>query len=301
LARVAGDAALARELDREADRIREATLGHLWDEETAFFLPQQADTDARIPVRELHGFFPFMAQLAPNEPRYVRALAALVDPGEFWARYPPVITSQVHYRNWTWEMDGMTRNIAPHPISMGARTLLQVLRHYDQSHVTPEHFMHLMARYNDLVYPRVHPNDPTWRPNVHEYYSQWEPHRLTPRPKPSDISHDFHSMYCSLIVEGVVGFTPRADDKIELRPLARQWPYFLLDRLRHRGHDLTVIWDLPDGDQRYAAYPEGFSLARDGQVLFTLPALDHVVYDPVTGAVAPAGEMSSLDPEPPSH
>jgi hypothetical protein len=276
--------ALALRLDREAERVRAATLGRLWDDDG--LLSTATAEPTHIPVRELHGFFPFMAQLAPNEPRYLRALAALVDPDEFWARYPPVITSQVHYRKWTWEMDGMTRNIAPHPISMGARTLLQVLRHYDQSHVTPEHFMELMARYNDLVYPRVHPNEPTWRPNVHEYYSQWEPHRLTPRPKPSDISHDFHSMYCSLIVEGVVGFTPRADDKIELRPLARRWPYFLLDRLRYRGHDLTIIWDLPDGDQRYASYPEGFSLARDGQVLFTLAALDHVVYDPVTGAVA---------------
>jgi hypothetical protein len=301
LARVVADAALALEFDREAERIRAATLARLWDDETAFFQAQQADTDVRIPVRELHGFFPFMAQLAPNEPRYVRALAALVDPGELWARYPPVITSQVHYRNWTWEMDGMTRNIAPHPISMGARTLLQVLRHYDQSHVTPEHFMHLMARYNDLVYPRVHPNEPTWRPNVHEYYSQWEPHRLTPRPKPSDISHDFHSMYCSLIVEGVVGFTPRGDDKIELRPLARQWPYFLLDRLRYRGHDLTIIWDRPDGDRRYASYPEGFSLARDGQLLFTLAALDHVVYDPLTEAVATGAAANVSDEERPSH
>lgn len=288
LAAIVNDTALASEFEREAARIQRATLDHLWDDAAGFFEPRRADNDERIPVRELHGFFPFMAQLAPNDPRYTRAIAAFVDPKEFWARFPPVITSQAHYRTWTWEMDGMTRNIAPHPISMGARTLLQILRHYDQSYATPDHFMQLMARYNDLVYPRVHPNDATWRPNVHEYYSQWEPYRISPRPKPSDISHDFHSMYCSLIVEGAVGFTPRADDKIELRPLARQWPYFLLDRLRYRGHDLTIVWDRPDGNKRYNAYPEGLSLAQDGKILFTVPALDHVVYDPATGSVATA-------------
>jgi hypothetical protein len=179
-------------------------------------------------------------------------------------------------------MDGLTRNIAPHPISMGARTVLQSLKHYDQSAVTAAHFMELMSRYNDLVYPRVHPNDPLWRPNVHEYYSKWEPYSQSSRPKPSDISHDFHSMYLSLVVEGVVGLTPRSDERIELQPMARDWSHFLLDRLRYRGHDLTIVWDRPDGTVRYDGYPEGFSLYIDGAVAFTRPELDHVVYDPAT-------------------
>jgi hypothetical protein len=226
-----------------------------------------------------------MTLLAPDEPRYTAALAALVDPNEFWARYPPVITSQRHYRTWNWEMDGLTRNIAPHPISMGGRTVLQVLKHYHQSAVTPDHFMELMSRFNDLVYPGVHPSDALWRPNVHEYYSKWEPYSQSPRPKPSDISHDFHSMYISLVVEGVVGLTPRSDERIELQPMALRWPYFLLDGLRYRGHDLTIVWDRPDGQVRYPGYPEGFSLYIDGALAFTRPDLGHLLYDPATRQV----------------
>jgi hypothetical protein len=205
----------------------------------------------RVPIRELHGFFPFTTLLAPNDPRYTAALQKLIDPTEFWARFPPVITSQKHYREWTWEMDGLTRNIAPHPISMGARTVLQTIKHYDSHGISADHFMELLRRYNDLVYPGVHPNDPLWRPNVHEYYSKWEPYAISPRPKPSDISHVFHSMYVSLIVEGAVGLTPRRDAIIELQPLARQWSYFLLDGLRYRGHDLTILWDQPDAQAHY--------------------------------------------------
>jgi hypothetical protein len=285
LARETRNATLAAEFDGIAERIRTPVLQQLWDDETHFFYPRRTPDHARIPIRELHGFFPFTTLLAPDEPRYLRAMEKFVDPDEFWARFPPVITSQYHYRRWTWEMDGLTRNIAPHPISMGARTLLQVLKHYHQSVITPDHFMELMTRFTSLMYPGVNPFDPLWRPNAHEYYSKWEPHQVSNRPKPSDISHDFHSMYCSLIVEGVVGLTPRSDAKIELQPAALHWNHFLLDRLRYHGKDLTIVWDRPDGQAHYRGYPEGFSLYVDGQRVFTRDHIGHVLYDPATGAV----------------
>jgi hypothetical protein len=97
-------------------------------------------------------------------------------------------------------------------------------------------------------------------------------------------------MYVSLVVEGVVGLTPRTDARIELQPMARQWSYFLLDGLRYQGHDLTIVWDRPDGAVRYSGYPEGFSLYIDGALAFTRPELEHVVFDPATREVAVAHE-----------
>ncbi|MBI4519134.1 MAG: hypothetical protein HY699_25365 [Deltaproteobacteria bacterium] len=288
LADSAGESALAAEMTQLAGNIRGAVLKQLWDPQSGFFYPQRAEDGQRIPVRELHGFFPFTMRLVPDEAAYRAALAKFVDPQEFWARFPPVITSTAHYRQWTWEMDGLTRNIAPHPISMGALTLVRALHDYHQDVITPGHLMELIARYTALMYPGVHPNDPAWRPNAHEYYSEWEPGSRSGLPKPSDISHDFHSMYNALVVEGIVGLTPRRDDRIELRPAALEWPYFVLDRLRYRGHDLTIVWDRPDGNVRYQGYPEGFSLHLDGQVAFTQPALAAVVYDPVARSVSPA-------------
>lgn len=191
-----------------------------------------------------------------------------------------------HYRDWKWTMDGLTRNIAPHPISMGALTAMHAIQNYHQSIVTPAHFMDLMRRYTELMYPRVHPGDASWRPNVHEYYSQWEPGARAPMPKASDISHDFHSTYNALIVEGVVGLRPRTDDLIELRPTALEWNYFALDRLRSRGRDLTIVWDRPDGTVRYEGFPEGLSLYIDGKLAFTRPTLEPLLYDPATGKVS---------------
>ena len=295
LARIAHNAALASEFDALANRIRAATLQQLWDDDTHFFYPQRAPDHTRVPIRELHGFFPFTTLLAPDEPRYLKALEKFIDPEEFWARFPPVITSQYYYRRWTWEMDGLSRNIAPHPISMGARTLLQVLKHYHQNIITPSHFMDLMGRYTALMYPGVNPYDALWRPNAHEYYSKWEPHQVSTHPKPSDISHDFHSMYCALVVEGVVGLTPRNDAKIELQPAALEWDHFVLDRLRYHDKDLTIVWDQPDGQIQYRGYPEGFSLYVNGQLAFTRDHLSHVIYDPSTATVE---EITGPSPEP---
>jgi len=285
LAQSVGDTALASEFSALAEKIREAALKSFWDPETGFFYPQNAGDHRRIPIRELHGLFPFAMRMAPDDPQYHSALAKLVDPSEFWSRYPPVITSMAHYRQWTWTMDGLTRNIAPNPISMGALTAMRAMQDYHQDIVTPAYFMDLMRRYSELMYPRVNPNDVTWRLNVHEYYSQWEPGARSTLPKASDISHDFHSMYNALVVEGVVGLRPRGDDLIELRPAAREWDYFALDRVRHRGRDLTIIWDRPDGRVRYDGMPEGFSLYIDGKLAFTRPTLDPVIYDPATGKV----------------
>lgn len=290
LARYAGEAPLEREFDAVAEKLRQTALDAFWDEQSQFFYPRRADNNARIPIRELHGFFPFLTTLAPDDARYTAALRYLVDPNEFWSRFPPVITSQAHYREWTWEMDGLTRNIAPHPISMGARLILQALRHYHNHPVTADHFMDLMERYNQLVYSGVNPYDPYWRPNVHEYYSQWEPYRLSPRPKPSDISHNFHSMYLSLVVEGAVGLVPRADDWLELDPLAKRWERFLLDGVRYRGHELTIVWDRPNGQRAYPQFEEGFSLFVDGVPAFHRAELGHIMYNLATKELREASE-----------
>ncbi len=266
LAGAAANQALAAEFAELAENIRSAAVRDMWDDDTTFFYPQRASDNQRAPIRELHGLFPFTTGMAPNREPYTRALARIVDPEEFWSRFPPVITSMHHYRQWSWDMDGLTRNIAPHPISMGGRTLIQAIRNYDQTAVRPKHVMELLRRYNDLVYPGVHPNDPIWRPNAHEYYSQWEPFAREPNPKPSDISHDFHSMWLSLVVEGAIGLVPHSDDVIEVDPMAKEWSYFLVDRLRYHGRDITIAWDRPgDGPPRYEGYPEGLSIRVDGK------------------------------------
>jgi len=54
-----------------------------------------------------------------------------------------------------------------------------------------------------------------------------------------------HSSYNDLIITGLVGLRPRADDVVEMNPLlpANIWDYFCLDNVRFHGRILTIIWD----------------------------------------------------------
>jgi len=54
-----------------------------------------------------------------------------------------------------------------------------------------------------------------------------------------------HSTFADLVITGVVGLVPRADNTIEIFPLLPDgvWNYFCLDGVNYHGHTLTIIWD----------------------------------------------------------
>jgi hypothetical protein len=64
--------------------------------------------------------------------------------------------------------------------------------------------------------------------------------------------------------------------------MARNWNRFLLDRLRYRGHELTIVWDRPDGQRAYPQFEEGFTLLVDGSPAFRRTELGHVAYNLTT-------------------
>ena len=57
--------------------------------------------------------------------------------------------------------------------------------------------------------------------------------------------HYNHSTYCDLIVTGLIGLRPRADDMIEINPLVGNstWDWFCMERIPYHGHQIAVIWD----------------------------------------------------------
>ena len=71
-----------------------------------------------------------------------------------------------------------------------------------------------------------------------------------------------HSTFCDLVISGLVGLRARADDTLEVNPLAPEsWDYFCLDQVRYRERWLTILWD-----KTGARYGQGkgcaFSLAE---------------------------------------
>ena len=54
-----------------------------------------------------------------------------------------------------------------------------------------------------------------------------------------------HSTFADLIISGIVGLVPRADNVVEIFPLLPEnvWNYFCLDGVDYHGHTLTIFWD----------------------------------------------------------
>ena len=81
-----------------------------------------------------------------------------------------------------------------------------------------------------------------------------------------------HSTFCDLVITGLIGLVPRADDTIELSPLLPpgEWDYFCLDNVLYHGRKLTITWDRTgEGYTRGA----GLSIAVDGEEIARSPQL----------------------------
>jgi predicted GH43/DUF377 family glycosyl hydrolase len=73
-----------------------------------------------------------------------------------------------------------------------------------------------------------------------------------------------HSTFCDLVISGVIGLRPRADDLVEVNPLvpAGRWDYFCLDNVLYHGRILTILFD--QSGRRYLRGP-GLRILADGK------------------------------------
>ena len=78
--------------------------------------------------------------------------------------------------------------------------------------------------------------------------------------------HYNHSLFADLIITGLVGLTPRADDTVEVHPLLPDgtWDWFALDAVPYHGRTLTILWDKTGAHYGKGA---GLRLFADGKLL----------------------------------
>ena len=85
-----------------------------------------------------------------------------------------------------------------------------------------------------------------------------------------------HSTYCDLVINGLIGLRPRADNVVEVRPLipAGTWDYFCLDQVRYHGRWLTILFDKTG--QRYGR-GKGLRIFADGRQIAHSASLGKVL------------------------
>jgi hypothetical protein len=102
------------------------------------------------------------------------------------------------------------------------------------------------------------------KPYIGEYHDEVTGAWLITGPKAERSRYYNHSTFNDLIISGLVGIVPRADDTVEVDPLLPEdaWEWFCLDRVPYHGRMLTIVWDRTG--QRYRR-GRGLSIWVDGE------------------------------------
>ena len=247
--------------------------------------------------RELVGYVPWLYELPPKTSsvdyaqawRHVLSSAELAGP--FGLRtveptYPRYLT-QYRYDKATGRPECQWNGPSwPFQTSQVLTGLANVLNDYTQQVITRADYLRLLRQYTHQHF--LAPD----HPDIQEDY---DPDSGAPIVGLARSHHYNHSTYVDLILSGLVGIRPRADNMLEINPLlpggelsgAPPIRYFFLQGVLYHGHDIDVVYD--EYGTHYGA-GKGLSVIVDGvrasgpgplgRVLISLPHRAKAVTDP---------------------
>jgi len=249
IAELAGKQDVADRFRQEAARIKQLVEGELWDQGTQFFkvLPR-GENQKLADVRELHGYTPWYFNL-PGE-QFSVAWKQLTDPEGFYAPFGPTTAERRHPRfMFAHEHECLWNGPSwPFSTSVTLTALANLLNNYRQEFVGKRDYLELLriyARSQHLKLP-----DGTVVPwideDLHPDTGEWIARSILETRGAEDRGKDYnHSTFCDLVISGLVGLRPRADETVEVNPLVPPgtWEYFCLDQIRYHGRWLTILYD----------------------------------------------------------
>jgi hypothetical protein len=243
------------------------------------FKHQLVSNGERVQWKDQQNFTPFIEGLVPNEDEYRQALRYYADAAEF--PIMPFYTSDQADKAMATQLGiGSSNNFSNINSTLQAQLYARALREYPSEHVTADMYRSLLEWSTWVQYV----GGDNRLPNNNEFFFNWNPDTQTFGR--SGIFHNILGSYNFMIIDDIAGVRPRLDDRLELWPIDVGWSHFAINNLRYHGRDLTLVWDRPgDGVEHYTGVPEGYSAWLDGQRIFTVSDLAHLVWNSKNGAV----------------
>src|ERR1043166_34813 len=285
IADLAGDRETAAKFRARADGLKAKLQSLLWDPKREFFfhmfqhdeehdafqvkartLTYQSGQFAGSPHgRELICYVPWQFNLP--DAAYESAWRFLMDREYFAADFGP-LTVERHdplfkiSRTCCW----WSGQSWPYATTQTLKALANLLQNSRQNLISRADYFQLLK-----TYTRTHRKD--GRPFIAEAADpdtgSWEGHNSYKHSE-----HYFHSGYCDLIITGLIGLKPRADNMIEIDPLAPpEWAYFALDDLEYHGQRVTILWD-KDGSRYHRG--AGLQILAGEKQLASAPKLSRL-------------------------
>ncbi len=277
IADLAGKTNLAREYREKAATLKKLVQEKLWDADAQFFkvLPR-GENKSLAKVREQHGFTPWYFNL-PDAP-FAMAWKQFMDPQGFFAPFGPTTAEQRHpnfavsYAGHECQWNGPSW---PYATAVTLTALANLLNGPPQDFISRRDYSELLKIYakshrlkldDGRVVPWI---DENLNPTNGDWLSRtrlktWKNGTWDAGKGGEERGKDYnHSTFCDLVINGLVGLRPRADDTVEVNPLAPEsWDFFCLDRVPYHGRMLTICWDRTG--QRYDK-GKGLRVFADGK------------------------------------
>jgi hypothetical protein len=199
--------------------------------------------------RELAGYLPWLHDLPDDKAAYAQAWKHVLDSSKLAGPFGLRTTEpsyEYYMRQYRYDAPTGLREcqwngpVWPYQTSQVLAALANVLDHYPttaaQGVVGAKDFMALLSQYANLHYNK---NRGGYL-NIEEDY---DPATGKPIVGLDRSSHYFHSSYVDLVISGLVGIRPSADDVLNINPLAVNLAYFRLEGVLYHGNEIAIQWD----------------------------------------------------------
>ncbi|WBO21561.1 MGH1-like glycoside hydrolase domain-containing protein [Sphingomonas abietis] len=272
IAALTGDTATATDYDARAVDLKAHVEADLWSPTLDHFVDRyQKSTDfvrAWQPIRgrELVGYLPWTVDMVTGDQRYAAAWRHSLAPTELGGAKGlrtaepsyPYYMRQYRYDAATGARECQWNGPAwPFQTTQALTGMANLIEGPAQSIVTRSDYVRLLRQYAAQHMLGDHP----------DLQEDYDADSGRPIVGLARSHHYFHSGFDDLVVTGLAGLRPRADDNLEVAPLIPADPadpeylrWFALQDLPYHGHLVTILWDA-DGT-RYG-HGAGLSLLVD--------------------------------------
>jgi hypothetical protein len=246
----------------KAEDLSEKVHAKLWNEQHQFFETHRIDSSAN--VREAIGFMPWYTHMAKDEAKYSVAWIQAGAPEGFSAPYGQTTAERRHplfrtHGTGKCEWDGA---VWPFATSQTLTAMANFINDYTNvpsgfpTGAPDSLYFAELEKYMQSQHMRG-------KPYIGEYLDETTGYWLKGDQERSRYYN--HSTWNDLIITGLCGLRPRADNTLQVNPLLPKdkWDYFCLDNVLYHGHNLTILYD-KDGSRYHAG--KGLRIYVDGQL-----------------------------------
>lgn len=266
IAEFAGDSPAAQEFAAKAHTLHKLIEEKLWNPKDQFYEVLSPSRDSGIRkqrkfldpgtvlqlsgTRELVGYIPWQFDIPAAD--HAIAWKQLFDPQGFEGKYGPTTAERRSPRFRFQNSDKCQWNGPSWPFATTQVLLAMAAleNHQKQQYATREDYLRLFQQYVLSQHLRLANGDviPWIDEDLDADTDEWIARGVLEKRHSSQAGRGAyydHSGFADLLITGLIGLRPTADDSITLNPLlpARAWSYFALDGLPWHGHLLTIVYD----------------------------------------------------------